>query len=89
MGDGMCTLRINFSNGDRAFYSSKEATTGTGPAAGGHTGLGGASSQLQVLPDGSMMNQLNVTTNLGTQAIGKVVFSDTAAGHTYVIAFMM
>jgi len=52
-----------------------------------HITVSGASSQVQVWLDGSLANQLNLTTNLGTALIGKAVIGDTAAGHTYDIAF--
>jgi len=52
-----------------------------------HVTVSGAASQIQVWLDGAVINQLSVTTNLGTVAIGKVVIGDTAAGHMYDIAF--
>jgi chitodextrinase len=81
--------------GKLAFTNDIAGTTVSSPANFGngwhqlkvHVTVNGASSQVQVWLDGGLVNQLNVTTNLGAAAIGKVVMGDTAAGHTYDIAF--
>ena len=37
--------------------------------------------------DGGMVNEISVTNDLGSAAIGKVGLGETAAGRTYDIAF--
>jgi hypothetical protein len=81
--------------GKLAFTNDIAGTTVSSPANFGNgwhqlkvrVTVNGASSQVQVWLDGGLVSQLNVTTNLGTAAIGKVVMGDTAAGHTYDVAF--
>jgi fibronectin type 3 domain-containing protein len=81
--------------GKLSFTNDVLSTTFSSPANFGngwhqlkvHVSVNGASSQVQVWLDGGLVNQLNVTTNLGSAAIGKVLIGDTAAGRTYDIAF--
>jgi hypothetical protein len=81
--------------GKLAMTNDVNATTISSPANVGngwhqlkvHVTVSGATSQVQVWLDGGIVNQLSVSTNLGTAAIGKVVIGDTAAGHIYDIAF--
>jgi chitodextrinase len=81
--------------GKLAYANDVLGTTSSSPANFGngwhqlkvHVTVNGASSQVQVWLDGSLVNQLSLTTNLGTAPIGRVVIGDTAAGHMYDVAF--
>jgi fibronectin type 3 domain-containing protein len=93
-GSSIATFYIT-DKGKLAFTNDIAGTTFSSPANIGNgwhqlkvrVTVNGASSQVQVWLDGGAVNQLSITTNLGGTGIGKVVIGDTAAGHTYDIAF--
>ena len=49
--------------------------------------INGASSTIQVLLNGSQINQLTTTLNLGTTPIRRVMIGDYNAGRTFQVAF--
>ena len=49
--------------------------------------INGASSTIQVLLNGSQINQLTTTLNLGTTPIGRFMIGDYNTGRTFQLAF--
>jgi len=49
--------------------------------------ISGASSTIQVLLDGTQVNQLTTTLNLGTTPVGRVMIGDNNTGRTFQVAF--
>ena len=49
--------------------------------------INGASSTIQVLLNGSQINQLTTTLNLGTTPVGRLMIGDFNTGRTFQLAF--
>jgi hypothetical protein len=52
-----------------------------------HAVINGTASTTEVWLDGVKVNDLSITTNLGTAAIGRVQIGETMTGRTYNVVF--